>query len=95
MVSKRVPIMVYRLGMKRPAADEEHVFWCFGTGEDHQKISKVHFGFVVLACSQPIASGVRRLTVFTEPFQKNLEAVRPRIRGPSGKVVATIGEGQR
>ena len=65
MVSKKVAIMVYRLGMKqargpeiRAAAEEEHAFWGLGTGEDHQKISKVHFGIAVLVGLQPIVSGV-------------------------------------
>ena len=64
MVSKKVAIMVYRLGMNVPrpeiraAAEEEHAFWGLGTGEDHQKISEVHFGIAVLVGLQPIVSGV-------------------------------------
>ena len=41
----------------RAAAEEEHDFWGLGTGEDHQKISKVHFGIAVFVRLQPIASG--------------------------------------
>lgn len=77
----------------RAAAEEEHTFLCLGTREDHQQISKIHFGISVFVSLQSTASGGRGLTVFTEPFQETLEAVAPRVRGPIGEVIAFVGSG--
>ena len=69
------------------------LFGDLGSREDHQEVTKIHFGVSVFVGPQPIASGGRRLTVFAEPLQKALEAVPPRSRGPVRKVIPFLGFG--